>query len=198
MLRQKLTHSRVFNAEYDEATFTAFLDARKAVWKDVANTFDVDFGKLQLPAASLRRRGFFDSILPQIDFDESVSIDLTQSVEDPVIFTTSTAISGFDLTVSCLDCGTKGTLDISGHIAVEGFDVKELSIEASPENFEARVEIGVKVSGKVDGPGSTFTAELFSVGLGGIFVSSIPSDKSARHVLTRISDPGNFHLGPYL
>lgn len=99
-----------------------------------------------------------------------MSIDLTQTVANPVIFTTTAGVSGFDLTVSCLDCGTKGTLDVSGHIVVAGFSVKELSIDASPENFEARLQVGVKVKGKANGPAASFTARLLSVGLGGISV----------------------------
>lgn len=162
-LRQNLTYIyRVLNADYDEDTFTATLDAKKVQWKDIANTFNVDFGKIKLPATAISRR--------ESDFDDTVSIDLTQTVTNPVIFTTTAGISGFDLTVSCLDCGTKGTLDVSGHIAVEGFSVTELSVEASPDNFEARLEIGVKVQGKASGPAASFSAQLLSVALGGIDV----------------------------
>lgn len=152
---------RVLNADYDEDTFTATLDATKAEWKDIANTFNVDFGKIQLPAAAVGRRG---------DFDDTVSIDLTQTVKNPVIFATTAGVSGFDLAVSCLDCGTKGTLDVSGHIAVEFFSVTELSVEASPNNFEARLELGVKIQGKASGPAASFAAQLLSVSLGGISV----------------------------
>lgn len=159
-----LRFHRVFNADYDEQTFTATLDAKRAVWKDIANTFNVDFGKVLLPT-SFSKRDFF----PDITFDDSVSIDLTHTISNPVIFTTSIGASGFDLTVSCLDCGTKGTLDVSGHIVVSGFSVEELSVEASPENFEARLEVGVKVNGKANGLAS-FSTKLFSVSLGGISV----------------------------
>lgn len=156
---------RIVNADYDEATFTATLDAKVAVWKDIANTFTLDFGKVELPPMSLR--GNADSVSAAITFDDSVSIDLTQSVRNPIIYQTSSAAGGFDLTVSCLDCGTRGRLDIRGHVAVEWFQVTELTVEASPENVEARLQLGVKVKGN---SAVSFTKELFSVGLGGFDV----------------------------
>lgn len=158
---------RVSNAHYDEATFTATLDAKAAVWKDIANTFTVDFGKVQLPPVALRSDDTFSAA---VNFDDSVSIDLTQTVTNPVIFSTTAAASGFDLTVSCLDCGTKGRLDVSGHVAVDWFTVTALTVEASPENFEARLQLGVKVNGKANGPAASFTKQLLSAGLGGFSV----------------------------
>lgn len=162
-----ITSNRVSNAHYDEATFTATLDAKAAVWKDIANTFTVDFGKVQLPPAALRTEG---ALSAAVNFDDTVSIDLTQTVTNPVIFSTTVGASGFDLTVSCLDCGTKGTLDVSGHVTVDWFTVTELSVEASPENFEARLQLGVKVKGKANGPAASFTKQLLSAGLGGFSV----------------------------
>lgn len=153
---------RVLNADYDEDTFTATLDATRAEWKDIANTFNLDFGKVKLPATAVSRRE------AAAHYDDTVSIDLTQTVKNPVIFSTTAGASGFDLTVSCLDCGTKGTLDVSGHIVVKSFSVEELSVEASPDNFEARLQIGVKVNGRA--PNAAFSAQLLSVGLGGIDV----------------------------
>lgn len=158
----QLTSCRIINADYDEETFTATLDAKVAIWKDIAETFTLDFGKVQLPPMSLQ-----GDVSAAISYDDSVSIDLTQSVRNPVIFQTSSAASGFDLTVSCLDCGTRGTLDVKGHVRVEWFKVTELTVEASPENVEARLHLGVKVQGN---SAVSFTKELFSVGLGGFNV----------------------------
>lgn len=63
----------------------------------------------------------------------------------------SASVSNLDLSLDCINCGTSGHFDISGRIIINlwGAEIKELSIQARPRDFQARLELEITADGTV-------------------------------------------------
>ena len=131
-------------------TLTTVLEAVPAPWKDVAGTYDLDFGKVRAPPAVTRRmlrsRGFGD-------FDTSKSSSFKIDVGTPGKVTNLfTDTSGsLQASVNCVNCFLTGNFQLTGRISVENFRAKGLVLTGAPSGVNAALELGTVLKASVEG-----------------------------------------------
>lgn len=152
-------------AEYDPKHLTVHLNATKKEWKEVAHSYNMDFGQYAPAAPSNHTK--------RLSFDHSVSLDLT--AEAPVEFFTQLTIpDGISFSLTCTKCGTRGTLLMSGHIETSWFHMTSFTVQAVPQGVAA--DLNMKFSLAMVIPGTTFSPEpitFFTIPLGGFSIPGI-------------------------
>ncbi|KAG8530110.1 uncharacterized protein KY384_005592 [Bacidia gigantensis] len=190
-------------------SWTTFLAAQPAPWEDVAGTYDLDFGKVYPTKNSkLKHRGIGDWLDDVKDTIGDVAEDVKDGVEKvgDGIADTVQGNADFSKSVSfpvnmlspnekhniwedpegrfsldCVNCYVQGSFQVTGHLSVKGWHLEDLSLDASPQNFNAQLGLEASV---------TATTKKLSQTLGyqkEIFSAAIPD--------AGIKVPGLFTLG---
>ena len=147
----------------DAQTMTTYLAAQVAPWSEVAETWDLDIGQAytKTPGKHLPR-GFIGDITGafkgDFDYDKSRTFDV--SVGTPGKQTSILDLSKFKL--SCDNCFIKGSFTLTGHVSTEKFKLKELTLNASPKDLAATLELGTTIAATESPDTLTHTTELFS------------------------------------
>lgn len=131
----------IHDADYDEEGHTAHLYGIEKEWKEVARTFDLDFGRMSwdnpdLPTDLTKRFG-------EWGVTEGVELDMSSDFSGNIYNETSSAL---DFSIDCVDCKTSGTIDVSGRVTVDILDPEEVSLTITPRGLGA--DMGVKVKAK--------------------------------------------------
>ncbi|ODH50984.1 hypothetical protein GX48_02945 [Paracoccidioides brasiliensis] len=157
---------RITDVDNDEANNTVFLNSTLANWNEVAGTFDMSFGKINVPPStmrSLRARGLkdlldktkdgFDDVADKIkgigggDLSESVTIPF--SVGEKGV--TKLLFEDFTknpprLKLSCTDCFAEASFATTGSVKVENFQPSSLLLEIEPQDLRATIQLQAEVS----------------------------------------------------
>ena len=161
----------VYDVDYDEANYIAYLNADQRPWKEVAHTFALDYGSAMLQQNTPR-----DSLAPRwgpdAGFDKAISLDLSHDMSTN-LFTLAPS-DGVEVSLDCAGCGISGALKISGHIEVDVTSLKKFEITAQPEDFAASLglEFVAKVTTKY---AYEYEKELFEIPLAGFDIPHVAS-----------------------
>ncbi|KAK2734878.1 hypothetical protein FQN57_001441 [Myotisia sp. PD_48] len=159
----------VTDVDNDDEKLSVVLKATRAQWKEVAGSFDLDFGKAALRPSgprTLRARFDFDDFLDKI-VDKGKGVidrikdigdgDLSKTLAIPVaVGQENTKVLLFEdfttnppkLKLSCLNCFVEGNFKTTGTIKVDNFKPKEISLVVKPENFRAAIELQAELAQK--------------------------------------------------
>lgn len=157
----------------DNAKLTTHLTAQIAQWSDIGGTYDLDFGQAipyQNPQR-LKQRGLWGDITnigkDVLDAAQG-NADLSKSVTFPVsvghegqktnIYTDNKG----RLTLDCINCFVSGSFQVTGHISVHHFDLQDLTLTASPNNFQSQLELEATITSSKNPDSLQYTKELFS------------------------------------
>lgn len=157
----------------DSTTLTTYLNAQTAPWSDIAGTYDLDFGQAipyQKPQ-QIRERSLWGDIKNvgkdvlntaegNVDLSKSVTFDVSvgQQGQRTNIYTDSEG----RLTLDCINCFVTGSFEVTGHLSVQNFDLQDLTLTASPQNFEAELELEATITSSDEPDSLQYTKELFS------------------------------------
>lgn len=131
----------IYDADYDEEKYTAHLYGDEKEWKDVARTFDLDFGRMtwQNPNAPTDLSKRFG----EWGFDKGLDLDLSSDFSGNIYDGESDAL---DFSVDCVGCGTSGSVEVTGSVTVDILDPQEVSLTVTPRGL--RADMGVEVHAK--------------------------------------------------
>jgi len=157
----------------DPAKLTTLLTARTAPWSDVAGTYDLDFGQAmpyQKPP-QLKQRGLWGDIMNvgkdvlnaaegNADLSKSVTFDVSvgHQGQRTNIYTDDKG----RLTLDCINCFVAGRFEVTGHLSVDHFNLQDLQLTASPNNFQAELELEATITSSDNPDSLQYTKELFS------------------------------------
>ncbi|KAH8816950.1 hypothetical protein F5884DRAFT_665295 [Xylogone sp. PMI_703] len=138
----------VSNIRYSPSNRTVYLDGVKKTWKDVSNSYTLDFGDFDpTPGASAVDKRFLD-----VSLNKAFTLDLSSTFPSDIVNWTSPEAN---LAITCDNCGTKGTLVFAGHIEASLFGgIETFVISATPHGIEANVNLNVSFEGEVDFSGA--------------------------------------------
>ena len=152
-------------AEYDPTHLTVHLNATKKDWKEVAHTYNMDFGQYAPTAPSNHTK--------RMSFDNSASLDLT--AQAPAQFFTQLNIpNGISFSLTCTKCGTTGKLLMSGHIETSWFQMTNFTVKAVPQGVAAN--LNMKFSLAMTVPGTQFAPDpvtFFTIPLDGFAIPGL-------------------------
>lgn len=147
----------VSSASYDNEHHAVHLKATKKTWQEAAHTYSMDFGKYSppQPASSAHKRGLLG--MPDISASGSKtwSIPMTQTL--PSSLFKSATHGTLQFAVDCVSCGTKGTIELTGHVESSlknGLTV--FSVSAVPKAFTSTLALKLSGTGSL---GSTWTQQ---------------------------------------
>ena len=159
-----------------------FFAATPAPWSDVAGTYELDFGKVTpfQNAHRLKARGFIDGLFGDFDKSKSVSVPLNvgKQGERRSIYKDGKG----RLNLDCTNCFVTGSLKLTGHLVVDDWHLKDLSLDASPAGLAAALELEAIITADSAPQKLQDSKELFS--------APIPS--AGFHI------PGIFKMGATL
>ncbi|CAJ2509489.1 Uu.00g145150.m01.CDS01 [Anthostomella pinea] len=155
----------VTGATYDATTFNVQFAATQKSWTEINNEMTVEWGSyIQATSASVNKRITFSKTL-------SHTFDLTHDM-DTTLFSKATQ-SGLDFNVDCQNCGTKGSIAISGKISYKLLDgVQSLEITATPSNIEFDLGLAFGISGNLTDDWSK-SFNILNTGLPGFSIPEI-------------------------
>ena len=149
-----------------------------ATWSEVAGSYDLDFGKAipQHPSQRLKPRGFWgdienvgkdalDAAQGNADLSKSVTFDV--DVGKPRQKTNIYTDDKGRFSIDCIDCYIAGSWQVQGHIKVDGFTLQDLTLETSPSNFEAKLELEATVTSSKEPDSLQESKEIFSAPIPG-------------------------------
>lgn len=128
----------VSHASFEQQDLTIRLAATKKTWEEAAYSYILDFGNLN-QILQKRVLGFDQPNESVLDLGTSWPMSLIDVNKSPL----------FTFKASCIDCGTKGSLAFSGHIAgniLEGITTCTLSV--APRGLRANLDLDIEFSGK--------------------------------------------------
>ena len=142
-------------------------------WSEVAGTYDLDFGQavLNQNRPQVKPRGFWGDITDvgkdvlnaaQGNFEQSPSVSIPMSVGHQGQKTNIYTDDKGRLTLDCIDCFITGSFQITGHISVQHFSLQDLTLTASPNNFQAKLELEATITSSESPDSLQYTKELFS------------------------------------
>ncbi|KAL8795435.1 MAG: hypothetical protein Q9195_002024 [Heterodermia aff. obscurata] len=169
---------KVSSVQEDAADLTIKMKTKVAKWSEVAGTYDLDFGKA-IPhqrSQKLKPRGFWgdiahvgegalDALQGNTDLSRSVTfdVDVGKSGQTTNIYTDDKGRFSID----CIDCYISGSWQVQGHITVEHFVLQDLTLEATPSNFLAKLELEATVTSSKEPESLQESKELFSAPIPG-------------------------------
>ncbi|KAI9802720.1 MAG: hypothetical protein M1825_002742 [Sarcosagium campestre] len=172
----------ITNVDQVEGTLKTLLSAVPAPWKEVAGTFDLDFGKISRPKPQRRQRvvrGFFDDLADAasgivddigdgledvgdeiVNLGEGVldlgDVELTKSASFDISAGTPgqrTNILGISaFNLDCVDCFLQGRFEVTGRVSIDNFIPKTIALDASPSGVKASLQMEASIKGSVNGP----------------------------------------------
>ena len=152
---------------------TTHLTAQPAPWSDVAGTYDLDFGRgvpFNSPQNLNQRRLWGDVVNVGKDVLNAAegNAELSRSVNFDVSVGhqgQTTNIYTDDqgrLILDCINCFVTGSFQVTGHLSVHNFDLQDLTLTASPNNFQAELELEATITSSESPDSLQYTKELFS------------------------------------
>lgn len=118
---------------FDPAKFKVHLKAQQKEWEDVAKTYTFKMGY---------RPPLNTTILAKRD-DPDFTMSLASSFNRNLF---STTVSGVDLSVDCVDCGTSGKMLVDFDLDV-GFSGAKAQMKVSPQDVVATIQLSLSASG---------------------------------------------------
>ncbi|KAI4102079.1 MAG: hypothetical protein L6R37_004586 [Teloschistes peruensis] len=169
---------KVSSVTEDEADLTISMATNITQWSEVAGTYDLDFGKVAVrqPSQKLRPRGFWGDIVnvgkgaleaAQGNADLSKSVNFAVAVGQPGQKTNIYTDDKGRFSIDCIDCYITGTWQVQGHIVVQGFVLQDLTLEAAPQDFKAKLELEATVTSSKSPDTLQSSKELFSAPIPG-------------------------------
>ncbi|KAL6718213.1 hypothetical protein ACLMJK_004301 [Lecanora helva] len=156
----------------DLPKLTTHLIARTTPWSDIAGTYDLDFGRV-IPYANprLKERGIWGDIV-NIGKDVLNAAESNTDLSKSVNFNVNVGYQGQKtniytddkgrLTLDCINCFVTGAFQVTGHISVDHFDLQDLTLTASPQGFQAELEVEATITSSESPDSLQYTKELFS------------------------------------
>lgn len=128
---------------FDSSSLTVHMNAILKTWKDVANTYTMDFGDFT-PSTHTQEKRFLD-----VSFDKSFTVPLTSTLPTDIFSVTyANGLENITLNIDCNDCGTTGDIVFSGHIEASLFGgISVLQLSATPHNVGANLNVTVELEG---------------------------------------------------
>ncbi|KAK2765012.1 hypothetical protein FQN54_008711 [Arachnomyces sp. PD_36] len=131
----------IHDADYDEEKNTAFLYGAEKEWKEVARTFDLDFGRMtwenpNAPTDLSKRWG-------EWGFTKGLELDMSSDFSGNIYSQSSSVL---DFSVDCVGCGTSGAVEVTGRVTVDILEPEEVSLTITPRGL--RADMGIKVHAK--------------------------------------------------
>lgn len=192
---------RVSSVKEDAADLTISMKTKVTEWSEVAGSYDLDFGKAipHKPSPNLKPRGFWgdianvgegalDALQGTTDISRSVTfdVDVGKSGEKTNIYTDNKGRFSID----CVDCYITGSWQVQGHLTVEHFVLQDLTLEATPSNFQAKLELEATVTSSKEPETLQSSKELFSAPIPGAGISVTGIFKlGATYVFSRTFPP---------
>ena len=170
--------SRVSKITEDSADLTIMMTTKVAQWSEVAGSYDLDFGEAMSRNADqkLKPRGFWGDIVDvgkgaldaaqgdaSLDRDVTFNVAVGQPGQKTNIYTDNKGRFSID----CIDCYITGNWLVHGHLKVEGFVLQDLTIEASPTDFVAKLELEATVTSSKSPDSLQSSKEIFSAPIPG-------------------------------
>lgn len=133
---------RITGVTNEDTDHSVYLSAAPAAWKDVAGTFDLDFGKAGLTDEALNS-------LVKRDIDSSIDIPFDHGTpgEEHLLFEDFTT-NPPQLKLTCTNCFTNGSFHTTGTVQTELFIPTSVSLEILPEDIQAEVELKAELAQK--------------------------------------------------
>ena len=173
---------RVSSVKEDAADLTISMATKATEWSEVAGSYDLDFGKAipHKPSPNLKPRGFWgdivnvgegalDAVQGNTDISKSVTfdVDVGNSGQKTNIYTDNKGRFSID----CVDCYITGSWQVQGHLTVEHFVLQDLTLEATPSNFQAKLELEATVTSSKEPDTLQSSKEIFSAPIPGAGIS---------------------------
>ncbi|KAL4898655.1 hypothetical protein BDV59DRAFT_206929 [Aspergillus ambiguus] len=138
----------VSSVQFDDKTQKAVLEATKSTWKQVMNTFVLDFGEVTLGGGNTKR-----DIIP--DLDEKFRLNVGATLPSKIFeWKVNRGPLNGSLTANCDECGTQGTLVFAGHVEASlglgGVDIDKFEISITPQGVQAHVGLSLEFVGQLD------------------------------------------------
>ena len=136
----------VSNVQFDSSSLTVYLDAVLSTWKEVAQTYTLDFGELTPSTEATEKRLF------SIGFDKSFTVDLTSTLPTDIFsLAIDNSLGNVSLALDCHDCGTTGDIVFSGHVEASLFSgITVLQLSATPHNVAANLNLTLELDGELN------------------------------------------------
>ncbi|KAB8258725.1 hypothetical protein BDV32DRAFT_139455 [Aspergillus pseudonomiae] len=141
------THRVPFAAskiEFDDHTKTAKLQARRSEWKDVFHSFELSVGRVA------KEEAHDTCVAPQHTKRKEHEKTLTMSFDHPWNLPQkdfSTPEDPFSLTLSCDQCGTKGSFELGFYLRTKKHIPKAATFTLTPHGVSARLGPKLTLSG---------------------------------------------------
>ena len=173
---------RVSSVKEDATDLTISMATKVTEWSEVAGSYDLDFGKAipHKPSPNLKPRGFWgdianvgegalDAVQGNTDISKSVTfdVDVGKSGQKTNIYTDDKGRFSID----CIDCYITGSWQVQGHLTVEHFVLQDLTLEATPSNFQAKLELEATVTSSKEPETLQSSKEIFSAPIPGAGIS---------------------------
>jgi hypothetical protein len=128
----------IYNADYDEENYTAYLYGAEKEWEEVAQSFDFEIGELSMPDpnAPLDKRG----LTPHPTFTKSVDLGVGKNMNGNW-FNVDTKYGG--LRMDCIDCGTKGKFRASLRVETRWGSPSNIIFSVKPVGV--RADLGLRM-----------------------------------------------------
>ena len=147
----------VSNAQYDNAHQTVHLNATKKTWQEVAHTYSMDFGKYTAAASAANetKRGLAG--MPDVSASGTKTFSIPLAKTLPSTLFKSTTYESLTFSVDCNTCGTKGTLELTGHVESSIKNgLTTFSVSAVPKSVSANLALKLSAKGSL---GKTWTQQ---------------------------------------
>ncbi|KAE8135517.1 hypothetical protein BDV38DRAFT_272710 [Aspergillus pseudotamarii] len=134
----------VSKIEFDDHTKTAKLQARRSEWKDVFHSFELSVGRVA------KEEVYDTCVAPQHMKRKEHEKTLTMSFDHPWKLPQkdfSTPEDAFSLTLSCDQCGTKGSFELGFYLRNEKHIPKAATFTLTPHGVSTRIGPKLTLSG---------------------------------------------------
>jgi hypothetical protein len=127
----------IYNADYDEENYTAYLYGAEKEWEEVAGAFDLELGKLSMPDpnAALDKR-----LTPHPSFTKTVDLGVGKQFNGNW-FNVDTKYGGMRL--DCTNCGTAGKFEAT--VRIESRWGKPSNAKFSVKPIGVRADLGLRL-----------------------------------------------------
>lgn len=153
----------------DGSTSTTYLTSQAAPWSDIAATYDLDFGQTSLytQTSQLKKRGLISDLEGNFNESKSVTFDISTGTKGQV----SSIYSDSEFNLNCINCFTTGSFELTGHLVTDHWSLSELTLTASPQDFQAELELEVNITANESPNTLQFQKQLFSSAIPGAGIS---------------------------
>ncbi|KAK6529281.1 hypothetical protein TWF281_008459 [Arthrobotrys megalospora] len=182
---------KVTGVKIDEKELETTLTVGKTPWTEVAGNFDLTLGRYDIPGrakrhfepAALTKRFFgldtlaiklinFLGVAPDISSIKSIFVNLATGQRKVELFRDRFHEDPY-LQVNCIDCGTKGGIELGVRVKAENGKVKNLGLFVQPKGLAAKLELEVKAQATMANPISITKAILPDTAIPGFSIPSL-------------------------